>query len=165
MEQGGRQQVSKPHICTNSPKIVANKTSITPWIIVSPCTSSISESSISADSWLITIATKSHWQSKPRKNATVNLKLWLGCILKPKKKHIDSSHSIMALPPLKWIGLGLLSSQPVRNRCCSWGKRSCFSWSMNSGTFLCSPFKFVYLLKQNRCFKKVLQISPNVLHQ
>ena len=62
MEQEGQQQVSKPLICTNSPKIAIIQTSIIAWIIVSPCTSSITESS-----WLITIATKKHWQSKPRK--------------------------------------------------------------------------------------------------
>ena len=117
MEQEGQQQVSKPLICTNSPKIVIIKikTSIIAWIIVSPCTSSITESS-----WLITIATKNRLPNL-EKNGTVSLKLCLGCILKTtkKKQHIDSLsfyHGITS-PKVNQLGAAW-SSQPAEDERC-----------------------------------------------
>ena len=117
MEQEGQQQVSKPLICTNSPKKVIIKTSIIAWIIVSPCTSSITESS-----WLITIATKNHWQSKPRKKWYSKPQVVPG--LHPqnhqqKKQHVDSLsfyHGITS-PKVKQLGAAW-SSQPAEDERC-----------------------------------------------
>ena len=116
MEQEGQQQVSKPLICTNSPKIVIIKTSIIAWIIVSPCTSSITESS-----WLITIATKTHGQSKPRKKWYSKPQVVPG--LHPqnhqKKQHIGSLsfyHGITS-PKVNQLGAAW-SSQPAEDERC-----------------------------------------------